>query len=75
MNGSISDFGVDLYTFSQANDEIISRSPVVISNKKIFPQSLEEQWRMRIRRKPDDLSNVENDVELLAVRMILILIQ
>lgn len=42
MEGSISDFGVDLFTKDLSNGINVKEDSIILSNRKIFPQSLDE---------------------------------
>eukprot|EP00347_Sterkiella_histriomuscorum_P018285 403346093 len=64
MEVSISDLGVELFQRDQLDGGYEIQESVILSNKKIFPQSLEEQLRLKVRCKPEDLRNIEYDVNL-----------
>lgn len=70
MEGSISDFGVDLFTKDLSNGINVKEDSIILSNRKIFPQSLDEQLRLKVRKRPEDLSNIEYDIHLITVILI-----
>ena len=56
--GSLGEFGIDLFRNGHADES------VVVGNKRIFPQSLEDQWRVKVRKRPEEMRNVDFDIEL-----------
>ena len=67
LEGSIADMGVELFTNDLSTKTITKEESIIISNKKIFPQSLEEQFRIKVRKRPEDLRNIEYDIHLISV--------
>lgn len=64
LTSSIRDFGVDLYQFDPSLSLYTIQDSIIISNKKINKFGGDEQWRIQVRKRPEDNKAIEFDIEL-----------